>query len=232
VSQPTITHTPTDAFTSTPTDTPVAPTPTDTSVTPTPTDTPVTPTPTDTPVTPTPTDTPVTPTPTDTPITPTPTDTPITPTLSPTPEPTQIPLPPGVNIGPPDGSYYEIGCGNGILVDLGSQMYIGRLAYYEVEDPANPGYIALDWVIVYVGSNFDGPWTLIFYWGDTDSGNNGDIPSGYYPPEVDNQPIGMNELYNGTGIRIFVAGTYRYVWIASPPGCGDPAQVDGIEVLP
>jgi hypothetical protein len=137
-----------------------------------------------------------------------------------------------MNIGPGDGAYNEVGCGNSILVDLGSQMWIGRLVYYEVENPSDPGSIALDWVIVYVSTNSTGPWTLIFYWGDTDSGNNGDVPSGYYPPENDNQRIGFGELYNQTGIRIVVGGTYRYVSIEAPPGCGDAAQVDAIEVLP
>jgi hypothetical protein len=209
----------------------------------TPTFTPTfTPTVTDTPivlVTPTPT---VTLTPTDsfTPIetldrTPIPmnTDTPEpTETSTDTPEPTQIPLPPGINIGPGDGSYTEIGCGGGILVDLGSQTWIGGLVYYEVENPTGPGTIALDWAIVSVSANSTGPWTLIFYWGDSNSGNNGYVPAIYYPPENDNQTIGFGELYNQTGIRIDVAGTYRYVLIEAPPGCDDPAQVDAIQVLP
>jgi hypothetical protein len=162
-----------------------------------------------------------------------PTDTPTpTETLAVTPEPTQLPLPPGINIGPGDGSYIEIGCGGGILVDLGSQTWIGRLVYYEVENPSDPGNIALDWVIVSVSANSTGPWTLIFYWGDTNSGNNGNVPAVYYPPENDNQRISFGELYNQTGIRINVGGTYRYVLIESPPGCGDPAQVDAVEVLP
>ena len=137
-----------------------------------------------------------------------------------------------MNIGPGDGAYYEVGCGSGIVVDLGSPTWIGTLVFYEVENPATPGFIAMDWVIVYVSDNASGPWTLIFYWGDTDSGNNGYIPPGYYPPENDNQQIGFGELYNNTGIRIDVGSTYRYVLIEAPPGCGDPAQVDAIEVLP
>ena len=118
------------------------------------------------------------------------------------------------------------------MVDLGSQTWIGSLVYYEVENPSDPGFIALDWVIVYVSTDATGPWTLIFYWGDADSGNNGSVPPAYYPPENDNQQIGMVELYNGTGIISPVGGTYRYVLIEAPPGCGDPAQVDAIEVLP
>jgi len=135
-----------------------------------------------------------------------------------------------MNIGPGDGSYIDIGCGSGILVDLGNQTWIYRLVYYEAANPADPGYIALDWVIVSVSANSTGPWTLIFYWGDTNPGNNGDIPS--YPQEDDNQRISFSELYNQTGIRISVTGIYRYVLIEAPPGCGDPAQVDAIEVLP
>ncbi len=143
-------------------------------------------------------------------------------------------LPPGMNIGPGDGNYYEVGCGDGIIVDLGSEMWIGSLVYYEVENPADPGYIALDWVILYLSDSASGPWTLVFNWGDDNSGNNGYVPTAYYPPENDNQRIGLDELYNGysTGIQMDVGGTYRYVLIEAPPGCGDPAQVDSIEVLP
>ena len=137
-----------------------------------------------------------------------------------------------MNIGPADGLYYEIGCGEGIIVDLGRQMWIDTLVYYEVENQADPGYIALDWVIVYVSDSAAGPWTLIFYWGDTEAWNNGSVPPAYYPPENDNQRIGLGELYNNTGILIGVGNLYRYVLIEAPPGCGDPAQVDAIEVLP
>jgi len=137
-----------------------------------------------------------------------------------------------MNIGPPDGSYNEIGCGGSIWVDLGSPTWIGTLVYYEVENPSDPGYIALDWVLVSVSDNSDGPWSLIFYWGDSNPGNNGSVPPAYYPPENDNQSIGIGELYNNTGILIGVGGTYRYVMISAPPACGDPAQVDSIEVLP
>lgn len=137
-----------------------------------------------------------------------------------------------MNIGPGDGVYTEVGCGGSILVDLGSPTWIGSLVYYEVENPAQPGTIALDWVIVSVSTDSTGPWNLIFYWGDGDSGNNGSVPPGYYPPENDNQSVGFGEIYNNTGIIMGVGGTYRYVLIAAPPGCGDEAQVDAIEVLP
>jgi hypothetical protein len=37
-------------------------------------------------------------------------------------------------------------------------------------------------------------------------------------------------LYNGWGIQMHVDGTYRYIRIAAPSGCSDPAQVDSIEI--
>jgi hypothetical protein len=162
-----------------------------------------------------------------------PTDT-STPTETPTytPEPTQLPLPTGINLGKGDGDYNEIICGGSILVDLGSQMPISTLVYYEVENPSELDHIALDWVIVYLSTDASGPWSLIFYWGDSDSNNNGYIDSIYSPPELDNQSIPFTDLYYDTGIRIGVGGTYRYVLIEAPPDCGDPAQVDAIEVLP
>jgi hypothetical protein len=216
-----VTVAPSDTYT--PTDTPTT---TDTLA---PTDTP---TPTVTPTL-TPEDT-FTPTPTETPtITLIPTDT-STPTETPTytPEPTQIPLPTGVNIGPGDGAYNEVVCGSSILVDLGSQMWITALVYYEVENPSELTHIALDWVIVYLSTNADGPWSLIFYWGDSDPNNNGYVPINYFEPENDNQSIPFGELINNTGVGMNVGGTYRYVLIEAPPGCDDPAQVDAIEVVP
>jgi hypothetical protein len=214
---PSATYTPTDTPTTTDT---LAPTDT-----PTPTVTPTL-TPEDT-FTPTPTETPT--------ITLIPTDT-STPTETPThtPEPTQLPLPPGMNIGPGDGDYNEIICGGSILVDLGSQMEIPILVYYEVENPSELLHIALDWVIVYLSANADGPWSLIFYWGDSESNNNGYVDPKYYQDqlEMDNQSIPFNELINNTGVGMNVGGTYRYVLIEAPPGCGDAAQVDAIEVLP
>jgi hypothetical protein len=164
-------------------------------------------------------------------LVPTVTDTPTEePTITST--PTQIPLPPGLDIGPGDGDYYEVGCGGGIIVDLGSPTWIGSLVYYEIEYLGEPGTIQMDWVLVYVSDNASGPWTLYLYWGDTNSGNNGYIPGSHFPPEIDNERITFGELYNNTGVRMDVGGTYRYVLIEAPPGCGDPAQVDAIEVLP
>jgi hypothetical protein len=107
------------------------------------------------------------------------------------------------------------------------------LVYYEREDPSNPGYIALDWVIVSLGPTASGPWTLIFYWGDGNNGNNGSIqPYHYLTGEADNELIPFGELYLNFGILNGVGGTYRYVLISAPPGCGDASEVDAIEVLP
>lgn len=120
-----------------------------------------------------------------------------------------------------------------MIIDLGVPTWIGSLVYYETENPAQPGWIALDWVIVSVGPTVDGPWSTIFYWGDSDPGNNGDVqPYHYAMGEFDNEPIPFSELRYNTGIINGVGNTYRYILISAPPGCDDPAQVDAIEILP
>jgi hypothetical protein len=115
-------------------------------------------------------------------------------------------------------------------------MWINELIFYEWENiPADPGYIALDNIILHVGPASDGPWTLIFYWGDTVSSNNGSVlPYHYASGEIDNERIPMSELYPGTGLStgiiIPVGGTYQYVFVVAPPGCSDDAQIDALEV--
>jgi hypothetical protein len=58
--------------------------------------------------------------------------------------------PGGAPTGERDVTYQEIGSWDSVIVDLGRQTRIGRLVYNEIENPSDPGYIAMDWVIVYV----------------------------------------------------------------------------------
>jgi hypothetical protein len=139
--------------------------------------------------------------------------------------------PGGAGISDWYGAYQEVACWDSVIMDLGRRTWIGSLVYYEVENPSDPGFIAMDWVIVYVSTDVDGPWKLVFYWGDSDAGNNGNIPSGVTLQESDSQRISFGDLYNQTGIQINVGGTYRYVMISAPPRCDDPAQVGGIDIL-
>jgi hypothetical protein len=221
---PTNTFTPT--FTQTPT---VTSTPTHTStVTQTPTST-NTATQTST-VTLTPT---ITQTPTET-STPTNTPTP-TPTITPTPLPTIIGsfLPPG----PPDGAALSIPCLEGIIYDLGGQTSYPSLVYYEI---ATGGIINLDVVIISVSTSSAGPWNNVFYWGDGNPSNNGTIQAYHYASgEFDNEVIPTTELFGTdplqSGISIPISSAYmpyQYVLISAPFFCGDPAEVDSIEIYP
>jgi hypothetical protein len=90
----------------------------------------------------------------------------------------------------------------------------------------------MDWVLVYVSTNLEGPWRLFFYWGDGYPGNNRYLSPGQFRLKNDGQWIAVGDFYNQTGIRIGVGGNYRYVLISGPPRCDDPAQVGGIDVLP
>jgi hypothetical protein len=185
------------------------------------------------------TDTPTfTPTPTVT-DTPTPTSTSTsthTPTSNPTAStPTPVPLPTGVNFGPPDFYYHNIMCGTSVVIDLGAPTQIGTLIFYEfINEMGCHGGICLDWVVLDLGNAPAEPWSRrIFYWGDTNNDNNGSLPSTYYPPEISNQAIYPANLYHNWGIQIHVDGVYRYLRVSAPStaeGCSDPAQVDSIEI--
>jgi hypothetical protein len=166
-------------------------------------------------------------------LTPTPTNT-YTPT-PPSPTWTHTPLPSAINIGTPDATYANILCDSAVTIDLGAPTQIGTLIFYEFLNPVGcSGGICLDWVIFDLGNTPD-PWPAdwprrIFYWGDDIGANNGSIPPTYYPPEISNIAILPADLYNSWGIQMHVDGIYRYIRIAAPANCSDPAQVDSIEI--
>lgn len=119
-----------------------------------------------------------------------------------------------------------------MIVDLTAPTWIGTLVFHEFYN-SSCGGICLDWITLYVSNDAGGPWAEVFYWGDSNDGNNGSIPSYHFPPENDNEPVPSGELYPpGTGIGIGVGATYRYILITAPPGCGDGAQIDSFEILP
>jgi hypothetical protein len=161
-----------------------------------------------------------------------------TPTFTSTPSPTNtrtvITPPPEVNIGPPDGTQYDLACGLELILDLDEPTWIETLVFYEFFNPDFcGGGICLDWVIIEVSDSDEGPWAEVFYWGDSVDGNNGDVlPYHYAVQEVDNENIHQDELYNGHGIQVPVNDTYRFVRVFAPEPCYDPAQIDAIDILP
>jgi len=122
-----------------------------------------------------------------------------------------------------------------VIIDLGAPTQIGTLIFYEFLNPVGcNGGICLDWVIFDLGNTAD-PWPTpwprrIFFWGDDIGTNNGSIPPSYYPPEMSNVAISPEDLYNSWGIQIHVDDVFRYIRIAAPENCSDPAQVDSIEI--
>jgi hypothetical protein len=166
----------------------------------------------------------------------TPTET-ATPILTPT--RTQIPLPPRINIGPPDKKYYPIVCGKSVIVDLGQITNILTLIFYEVEQPSEcKGGICLNWVIIELSKSTTSGWTRYFYWGDYDPNNNGNVRPYHFkptekPPETDGEPIPNSELYKDQGVRITIGGIdYQYIRFTAPDKCSHPAQVDAVDYEP
>jgi hypothetical protein len=176
------------------------------------------------------------------------------PTSTPTPIPCGGSLPGGEpNIGPPDGGFASIACGDFIIVNLGaspitvnpSVPHAGYdLVYYERENPVGSSEVMLDWVIVEIGSSPSGPWYPVFNWYDNVVDTNTNVGQSIYGSgEQDNKSIPFSVLYGSspyrTGIAIDVdtlappPGIYTWVRIRSPlGGDNDPAEVDSIQVLP
>ncbi|MCA9904921.1 MAG: hypothetical protein KC547_13785, partial [Anaerolineae bacterium] len=185
-------------------------------------------------------------TPTDTPTaTSTPTNTPpgaATATLIP------VTCPPGEpDIGLPDDVICSIGPGAGLVIDLGSTPINTHAGFdivsYEMRSTANPGYILMDFTIIQVGRNHNGPWYTVFYWGDNILDANTSVGQAGYGAagEANEQPIPMvvPVLYDGNGLTTGIAididavapsGTYRYVRIIGLNATG--SEVDAIQLLP
>jgi hypothetical protein len=164
------------------------------------------------------------------------------------------------DIGTPDGNVARIGCGLGMIIDLGGTP-VNRsgdgnfdLAYYELQampPQTPPEQIFLDWVVLEVGQSPSGPWYPVFNWGDGGPDSNTSIGQANYgnPIENDNALIPMTTPpLDGTapyttGIAIDIdaplntagapLGSYQYIRIYSPLGGGnDGPEVDAIGILP
>jgi len=118
------------------------------------------------------------------------------------------------------------------------------LVYYERFNPSDPSTIALDTVIVEVGSGPSGScgssdWSTAFNWGDGNAANNGHLGGSY--PELDNQVIPMSILYGSGALQVGIgidlnslglSGVYSCVRITSPINWpdNDGSEVDSIEI--
>jgi len=128
-----------------------------------------------------------------------------------------------------------IPCLDGILFDVGGPTSYPALVYYENE---TGGIINLDDVIVSVSASSTGPWNNVFFWGDGNPSNNGLIePYHYASGEFDNEVIPTTELYGTepykSGIPIPIPSAYQpyqYILVSAPFYCGDPAEMDTIEL--
>lgn len=161
------------------------------------------------------------------------------------------PLPPSVNTGIPDGTFYNPPNGSTLVYNLGIPLYAMEtpdgnpdLVYFERVQGPN---IQMDNVILEIGDFFLNVWYMIFHWGngvpDTNSNLNSLNPT--VGPEIDNQVINRTAvpLYGtpalNTGVTIDIdgyapAGTpYQWLRIIVPTaGASDGADIDSILVLP
>ncbi len=182
--------------------------------------------------------------------TPTNTATPL-PSLTPTPTYSLTFVTPGAaepDIGTPDGAFYSIPSGQGLVFDLGTKPVVVKetpdadpeLVYYERE--WSGGRVLLDWVIVEIATSQTGQWFVVFNWGDQVPDANTNVATHGADGEDDNESIPMTDLYGtpplNTGISIDAEsvvptpGIYSWLRILSPYGGGDAAEVDAVEILP
>ena len=77
------------------------------------------------------------------------------------------------NIGPPNILWRSIGCGDYLIVNLGTPITVTMtitntppdLVYYEIINPFDIFAIEMDWVVVDIGPTNTGPWITVFDWG-------------------------------------------------------------------
>jgi hypothetical protein len=153
----------------------------------------------------------------------------------------------------PDGSYFVVTLNTPVHVSASPDGNYD-MVYYEVENPAGSGNIAIDRVIVGISQNSNGnPYYEVFNWGDgkPDTNTNVDTTKIVVPTaEVDNQNIPTTDLHKDpaaspqTGILIDVdnapshppEGDYSYAVVIAPPADpppappGDGGQVDAVQV--
>lgn len=151
------------------------------------------------------------------------------------------------DVGPPDGNVYNLPEGGSATFYLTQPIVANGNAapdFVFYEFPMAPG-INLDHIMIEISSD-GGTWFPVFYWGNgiADSNTNVDInlpniASACVPPstEQDNCQISSSDLYNNTGITIDVdnlglSGSYPWIRFTAPPGSGDDAQIDAIQILP
>jgi hypothetical protein len=152
-----------------------------------------------------------------------------------------------LNLGAPDGSFFTIGCGQSLIVDLSSNPVVTHagddLVYYERYAPAIPG-IYMDSVKVEVCSDATCSVSYtVFDWGDgVLDGNTNVGAAGYSPGEPDNQTIPESVLFGTPPLQVGITidveavappGTYPYLRLSAPGApLTDGAEVDAIDVLP
>ena len=168
----------------------------------------------------------------------------VTLTFTPTSTPTQILPPPEINLSEPaDNDVFEL-CNGSIVIDLYDNPITvpgSSLRFYEEVEPypVPPGGsdMYLGWVQIDICADVgcSTPY-LIFYWGDGNAGNNGNLPSGYDPIEIQGEVFHGNKVGISINISGMPAGIYQFVRVTSPSGsdCGtDPdlnAQIDALIV--
>ncbi len=149
------------------------------------------------------------------------------------------------DIGPPDGPYLNMFCGEQYVISLGGNTIVTHpgydLVYYEY---FNGIEVVMNSIIVEVGTSAFGPWHQVFYWGDGILDANTNIGAAGYgssgEPDTQSIPSTHPPLYGYapliTGVAIDVdavapAGTYSWVRLTVPTtNCSD-SEVDALQPL-
>jgi uncharacterized repeat protein (TIGR01451 family) len=147
----------------------------------------------------------------------------------------------GPAMGPPDGNYPPWTEGDppiilvfGPPIVADGDVGVPDFVYYEVVDPINPGFIALDWIQIDISTD-GASWIPVFNWVTGTPPDTNSNVAGACAAEDDNCLIPFGSLYNQTGITIDVdplvaAGSYSWIRLTAPPSPGgDAPEVDAIQ---
>lgn len=116
------------------------------------------------------------------------------------------------------------------------------MVYYELN--AGSGTIAMDRIIVEVGTTNGGPWLPVFYWGDNVPDTNSNVAAfaSDGDGEQGGETIPMSALYGTGGLQTGIAididarvpgGTYPWVRLSVPASpCNMNTEIDSVQALP
>lgn len=154
-----------------------------------------------------------------------------------------------LNIGAPDGNRLVVDCGDQFVKDISATPIVTHAGYdfvwYEMVN-GGTGNVQMEIIVLEVGNSVNGPWSVVFTWGDNLVDANSSLgAAGYGASEPPDFPIppGAPAFFGtapyDTGIAVdidAVAPSGTYTWIRGRatgiPCPSGNTEIDAIQILP